>query len=165
MPQIGMYDVPPLILKHLISSVARLAQLVSPSVELPADLVMPFSQELYNEEIGLLLRYSNLVIMNNKGKITHPEVSASIKYSENNHRFILSGWINAVSRATIGLGLGFMLSVFQHLMVLKLSDVYQPLTLFYSPYSSIKNSCRMKCNFQQNFVVPMILLYLKILNF
>ena len=112
MPQIGMYDVPPLILKHLISAVARLAQLVSPSVELPADLVMPFSQELYNEEIGLLLRYSNLVIMNNKGKITHPEVSASIKYSENNHRFILSGWINAVSRATIGLGLGLPVASF-----------------------------------------------------
>ena len=34
-----MCGAPPLILKHLISSVVSLAQLVSPSVALPAELV------------------------------------------------------------------------------------------------------------------------------
>ena len=38
----GMCGVPPLILKHLISSVVSQAQLVSPSVALPAELVMFF---------------------------------------------------------------------------------------------------------------------------
>ena len=40
--QIGMCGVPPPILKHLLSSVVSLAQLVSPSVALPAELVIPF---------------------------------------------------------------------------------------------------------------------------
>ena len=39
MSQIGMCGFPHLILKHLISSVVSLAQLVSPSVALPAELV------------------------------------------------------------------------------------------------------------------------------
>ena len=39
MIQIGMCGVPPLILKHLVRSVVNLAQLVSPSVALPAELV------------------------------------------------------------------------------------------------------------------------------
>ena len=42
MSQIGMCGVPPLILKHLVSSVVSLAQLVSPSVALPAELVILF---------------------------------------------------------------------------------------------------------------------------
>ena len=40
MIQIGMCGVTPLILKHLVSSVVSLAQLVSPSVALPAKLAV-----------------------------------------------------------------------------------------------------------------------------
>ena len=71
MSKIGMFGVPHLILEHLISSIVSLAQLVSPSVALPAQLVFntfpyiwPILNCITSNPVELILINANSVQLN-----------------------------------------------------------------------------------------------------